>query len=109
VIDESCLIPKQVTGVQRIFGEYSRLDKLNSHCYVNSGIRNYNNLSSLLMNMTDEARGLTGSNIRLVDTELEDYLFFKGFLERKPACEDEVKEEDKERDYTSINLGLRRS
>ena len=54
VVDEQGLVPKQVTSIQKMYGDYSKMDRLNSDAFLHAHMRNYQNLRNMLLNFDDE-------------------------------------------------------
>jgi hypothetical protein len=118
VVDEDALVPKQVTSLQRLFGDSSNMESCDSDVLFNSNTRNYGNLRNIMLNFDDEQRQYIGNNLLLADPELEDYLIYKGLLEVQSKNETPRDETEKVHDTLSsekiggietVNLGLKRS
>jgi hypothetical protein len=115
VIDEAGAVPTSVNAVQRMYGEYSRLDRLSSDCFLSGHMRNYQNLMNSFLGLEDPAREHIGANLLHIDDEVEDYLIYKGLLELPQQADSERLDETAEKvnagiiGLSSINLGNKKS
>jgi len=82
VIDERALIPKEVNVMQRVFGIASDIDLLSRDCLLDPWMSNYTNLQGAFFNMDDACRSFIGSNFPQIDELVENYLVYKGIIDK---------------------------
>lgn len=92
VIDETALIPSQLTLVRRLYGRESRLRSKAQPAVLNQALPSYWRMDGTFFNMDDEQRSFLATNFHQLDEGLEEYLVFEGLIEdrnRGAATSDE--------------------
>ena len=83
MIDETALIPSQLTLVRRLYGRASRQRAQVRPSVLSQALPSYWRMSGTFFNMDDEQRSFLATNFHQLDEGLEEYLIFEGLIEDK--------------------------
>ena len=83
VIDETALIPSQLTLVRRLYGRESRQRTKVLPAALSLALPNYWRMDGSFLNVDDEQRSFLATNFHQLDEGLEEYLVFEELIEDK--------------------------